>query len=191
MSDATLRDSRFFELLLRIDEDLAAQRRADGCPCGGVVHGARYPRKPRGVPEAAELAWRLSFCCSRDGCRRRVTPPSVRFLGRRIYLGAIVVLASAMRSGVTPARASRLKELFGVSRQTLERWRVWWQETFPATPFWTQARARLAVPVAPSELPQGLLARFAGDVEARLVALLRFLAPITTGSIGARSLMGL
>jgi hypothetical protein len=49
----------------------------------------------------------LSLCCSRDGCRRRMTPPSVRFLGRRVYLGAVLVLVSAMQQGSLPGRRVR------------------------------------------------------------------------------------
>jgi hypothetical protein len=46
-----LRDSSFFALLLRFDEDLAAEVRQAGCGmCGGALHSARYPRKPRGGP---------------------------------------------------------------------------------------------------------------------------------------------
>ena len=33
-----------------------------------------------------------------------MTPPSVRFLGRKVYLGAVVILISAMRQGPTPRR---------------------------------------------------------------------------------------
>jgi hypothetical protein len=37
-------------------------------------------------------------------------------------------------------------------------------------------------PAGPGRLPLSLLERFAGDDEARLVALLRFLGPITGGA---------
>ena len=42
---------------------------------------------------------RLSFCCDRDGCRKRVTPPSVRFLGRKVFLAVAVILISAITKG--------------------------------------------------------------------------------------------
>ena len=76
-------DSTTWAFLERIDEDLAARIKTCRC-CGGNLHAASYPRKPRGVerPLVAE-ARRLSFCCTREGCRRRVTPPSVRYFGRR------------------------------------------------------------------------------------------------------------
>jgi hypothetical protein len=100
----------FWSFLLTVDEDLAEETRKKGCPCGGCLHSANYQRKPRGtpaqLPEPQRL--RLSFCCDRDGCRKRATPPSVRFLGRKVYLGAIVVLISAMRQGPTPRRVREL-----------------------------------------------------------------------------------
>ena len=46
-----LADARFHDLLLAFDRDLAAAARAAGCArCGGVVHSARFWRKPRGGP---------------------------------------------------------------------------------------------------------------------------------------------
>ena len=44
-----LADIRFHDLLLACDQDLADTCRAEGCElCGGRLHSARYPRKPRG-----------------------------------------------------------------------------------------------------------------------------------------------
>jgi hypothetical protein len=42
---ALLQDPNFLTLLVRIDHELAAQCRANSCPCGGVLHRADYPRK--------------------------------------------------------------------------------------------------------------------------------------------------
>ena len=44
-----------------------------------------------------EHDWRLSFCCAVDGCRTRATPPSLRFVGRKVYLATIVVLVAIMQ----------------------------------------------------------------------------------------------
>lgn len=85
------RDATFWSFLFSVDRDLAESARREGCRCGGRLHGANYPRKPRGVDDLPEAyAHRLSFCCDRDGCRKPATPPSVRFLGRKWYLGAVV-----------------------------------------------------------------------------------------------------
>lgn len=185
MYAALLADGRLYDLLQRLDEDLAAEQRALGCPrCGGVLHSGHYPRKPRGFGGRLrpEYGWRLSFCCARYDCRKRATPPSVRFLGPKVYPGAVVVLIAALRCGPTPARMRALEELIGVSRRTIVRWRRWWTETLIDTPFWRATRGRVMPPVAPAQLPASLLERFAGAARDRLLGLLRLIAPITTHS---------
>jgi len=184
-----LTDGKLYEALERIDVDLAASARAAGCSCGGALHCADYPRKPRGGPAGLGVSYeyRWSFCCATDGCRKRVTPPSVRFLGRKVYLAAVVVLASAMRQGPTPTRVARLRDLLGVGERTLRRWRKWWQQRFCEGSFWRTARARFMPPVTAATLPRGLWERFAGEGPDRLCDLLRFVAPITTTTCPRRS----
>lgn len=128
----------------------------------------------------AEYDWRFSYSCATRTCRKRHTPPSARFLGRRIYLGAVVVLATAMQQGVTPWRASQLRELLGVSVRTLARWRTWWTEAFAESAFWKAAKAAFSPAVNEAEAPSSLLARFSGDERERLAALLRFLVRLST-----------
>lgn len=181
---AQLNDARLPRLLLQFDEDLAREVRQKRCPdCGGVLHAAPYPRKPRGTvgPLSPEYCLRLSFCCAVEGCRHRATPPSLRFLGPKVYWAAVVVLISAMRCGPTPTRMQLLKELVGVSRQTVRRWTVWWQQVLPESPFWRIACAAFRSSVQRGELPQWLLEQFEGCEEERLLALLRFLAPLSGG----------
>jgi hypothetical protein len=180
---ALLADARFHELLLAFDRDLAAAARTAGCTrCGGVLHSARFRRKPRGslAGLGEEHAQRFSFCCAADLCRKRETPPSFRFLGRKAWLGAVVVLVAAMRQEATATR--QLTELFGVSRRTIGRWREWWCRVFTASPFWKVAAAAVMPPIEPGRLPASLLERFAGDAVTRLVALLRFILPISGGA---------
>ena len=188
MCHALLRDASLYALLLTMDHDLAAEARAAGCAtCGGILHSARYPRKPRGGPDdlGPDYAARLSFCCAQDGCRRRTTPPSVRYLGRRVYLGAVVVLVTAMAGGITATRAAQLREWLGVSVRTLKRWRAWWRETFVASTFWRGAKGRFMPPVAVDTLPASLLERFAGtDERTRVLQTLAFLGPLTTRLAG-------
>jgi hypothetical protein len=71
------------------------------------LHRSDYDRKPRGGPQ-----WevRFSFCCAQEGSRRRHIPPSVRFMGRRVYAGLVVVLVSAMIHGLKPERVQCLRE---------------------------------------------------------------------------------
>lgn len=179
-----LSSSSFLELLLKIDEDLAAEAKAGRCPlCRGRLDPSPYPRKPRALTSATlpDSYWsRFSFSCGNRSCRKRLTPPSVRFLGRRVYLGVVIVLATALQQGVTPWRASRLRALFGASRRTLARWRTWWVEAFPESRFWKAARSAFSPAVDTSTAPTSLLARFAGDAAAANAALLRLLAPLST-----------
>jgi hypothetical protein len=116
-----LSDARFHDLLLAFDRDLADAARSAGCAlCNGVVHSARYWRKPRGraCSVGSEHNQRFSFCCAVDGCRSRTTPPSLRFLGRKVYLATIVVLVSMMRHGVTEPRVRHPAAAVGVDRRT-------------------------------------------------------------------------
>lgn len=178
-----LQDARLHRLLFIIDQEFADQAHAEGCPCGGRLHRANYDRKPRGgLSElGAENSKRLSFCCAQEGCRSRKTPPSVRFLGRRVYLGAVVLLVSAMEGGITDQRVAKLRKLLGVSRRTLWRWRSWWRQIFPRSRFWKRHRGRFMPPLNDSNLPASLLERFRGnDERSRLIQVLSFLAPLTT-----------
>ena len=106
---------------------------------------------------------------------------SVRFLGRRVYLGLAVVLVSGRRAGPTPA-AARLGLTLGVARRTLARWRVWWREQFPLTPLWRDACARFMPPVPEAQLPGELIERFTGAVQGALLRLLVWLSPVTVRS---------
>jgi hypothetical protein len=181
--ETLLQDPEFHRHLLACDRDMADTARAAGCPdCKSKLHSARFPRAPRGVPAGLddEYNWRFSFCCSADGCRARMTPPSLRFLGPKVWLATVVTLISAMQQGVTPSRAQRLAQQLGIHRRTLDRWRRWWLETFSG-PFRKTVTAALMPPPAPDAVPACLLDRFAGDAATRLTYLLRFLAPLTGG----------
>lgn len=184
MSLRLLGRRKFWELLLGIDRGLAASARERRCVCGGVLHAANYPRKPRGSPTdlGREHGMRFSLCCAVDGCRRRVTPESVRFLGRRVFFGAVVVLVAGLREGLTSRRLAVLRRLFGVTRSTIERWRRWWREEFQEGKFWRAVRGRFVPALAANALPQALLELFVRDAEHEpLVGLLRFLAPLSAG----------
>ncbi len=187
MWSSLLADASVYVLLLRFDADIAEGVKIDGCACGGVLHSAKYPRKPRGARLPDGYSTRHSFCCANDGCRRRRTPPSLRFLGRKVYVGIVVVLVTAMRHGVTDRRGMELRRAVGASRETLARWQRWWREVLPSTDFWKQAKALLREPIAIDELPLSLLAAFASaaDETTRVVRLLDFIKPVTTGATGA------
>lgn len=173
-----LADQQLPQLLEKVDTDLTEEARSKGCLlCGGKLHRSDYDRKPRGGPQ-----WdvRFSLCCAREGCRRRHTPASVRFMGRRVYAGVVVVLVSAMLHGLKPDRVERLREALGIDRRTLERWRQWWLGIFLESSFWREARARFMPPLCHKTMPLSLGVSFEVERRDRLLELLKFLAPITT-----------
>ena len=178
-------DRAFLALLLRIDVELAVQARADGCPCGGVLHRSDYPRQSRGLAKAdrADFESRFSFCC--NVCRKRMTSQSVRFLGRRVYVMLVVVLASARSVECMPA-AKELSTWLAVPRQTLGRWRQWWTAQFPQTPFWQVFGARFMPPPDGQRFPASLLERFSGSAADSLLLLLKFLSPLTARPVALR-----
>lgn len=174
-----------YRLLEHVDRELAQHVQEQGCQfcLEGTLHRADYGRKPRGGPAHWEA--RHSFCCEREGCRRRHTPPSVRFLGRKVYVAFVVVLKTALHQGLNAARLAGWRiALPGIDRRTLERWRRWWRENVAASPFWKAARARFMPPVPEEQMPSGLCERFGIEAPDGVVTLLRFLAPITTVSAG-------
>jgi hypothetical protein len=175
---AVLQDPVFFHFLSRIDKEFAVATRLGRCPdCGGPLHVADYPRKPRGCPAVVreEYSSRLSFTCGR--CDARSTSPSVRFSGRRVYLAVVLMLFSP--PGCSQGR--ELCELFSIPGRTLKRWRTWWREDFPCTPFWQSVRERFMPPVIPERLPQSLLERFdASTMTDRLAQSLRLITPLST-----------
>jgi hypothetical protein len=185
LSHKLLLRASYHGVLWRIDQDLAAQCRAARCRCGGRLDVANYPRKPRGGPELpTEQALRLSFCCAAEGCRRRSTPPSTRFLGRRVYFGTVVVVLSRLAERCTRKLLAKLRTLVGdVSERTVGRWLRWWREVFPKTAVFAELRGRVpavAQRSCPRSLWSGLLA---GGGQERLVSLLRLLLPLSSTAL--------
>lgn len=173
-----LNSGHFIKYLERFDGKIAQAAKAEMCRyCGGKLHCGDYARKPRGV-----VGWdkRHSFNCAR--CRRRKTPPSVRFLGRRVYAGVVVALVSALMHGLNAGRAQVLVEKLGIDRRTLKRWLAWWRAVFVTSGFWKGARASFMPQVEATRMPLSLLEAFGAERRRGMFKLLLFIAPITTGS---------
>jgi len=180
-----LKDGLLCKLLEKVDDDLAEETRQGGCEhCSEEkLHRGDYKRQPLGGP-----GWdrRRSFNCAKEGCRKRNTPPSVRFLGRRVYAGVVVVLVSAMAHGLNPKRVERLRQELGISRRTLKRWRGWWLENFVQGGFWKGARARFMPRLDEGILPLSLVEEFGAKQRDGMVKLLTFLSPLSvTGGLDA------
>jgi len=176
-----LYDKRVYRLQERVDRDLAKQAEEQRCEhCGEKLHRGDFSRKPRGP--ATMMGWdsRYSFDCS--ACRKRKTPPSVRFLGRKVYVGVVVVLVAAMMHGESGRRIAVLHEALGIDERTLKRWRQWWLEVFVQTPFWRANKARFMPVLKEAVMPYCLVEAFDAQRREGLLKLMEFLSPITTTS---------
>ena len=106
---------------------------------------------------------------------------SVRFLGRRVHWGVIVVLATALCAGLSLRRGRQLSEQIGVPVRTIERWREWWLSDFTASPVWQALHGQFLPAVAHSDLPGELPRRaLPTDEGGAMVTVLRWLAPLST-----------
>jgi hypothetical protein len=179
-------------VLLALDERAAERVRASGCAhCGGRLHVSNYPRKARGLSAEGETAGayekRLSLCCGRDGCRHRATPPSVRFLGRKVYAALTILLVSAGGEAETCAPPVIATTPGAPSWATRRRYRFWWAVEFFRTPWFVEMAGRFAEPVVAVDAPASLLKRFVGSLSERITGLLRLVSPLTTRSVASEA----
>ena len=177
MVEKILKDKLLFKFMEKIDADIAKEAQAEGCNnCGNVLHYGNYERKPRGLPE-----WdtRFSLCCSKDGCRKRKTPPSVRFLGRKVYAGVVIVLVCAMVHGLKPDRVRKLCDNLKIDMRTLKRWLIWWREIFAVGSFWKAEKSRFMPRLDEAVVPLSLVDVFGATKSEGLIKLMKFLSPIS------------
>jgi hypothetical protein len=189
MSQNFLFSASFHLLLNKIDQEITDKIGLQGCLfCGNKLHKANYPRSPVGLPSQVRHYYdeRLSLCC--NTCRKRATPPSVRFFGQRWFPAPLLMLISALMLGINERRLQQVKRHFGitVSESTWKRWRRWWRESFQKTLFWQQSKG-----LAPSAIEtkkffsRSLLDVFEGSLEEKICRLLKFLSPLTGGVLRA------
>jgi len=184
MSQNFLFKSSFHACLIEIDQELAGICEKKGCfYCGCRLHRADYPRSPMGLPASFRDHYnqRISFCCS--NCRKRTTPASVRFFGRRWYPAPLLIFISILQSGINKRRLLLIKKHLGivVRESTWRRWRKWWCDEFVVTRFWSHAKGQLP---PTNEITQGPFPRiifnfYSGSIEAKMLLFLRFLSPLT------------
>jgi hypothetical protein len=160
MFDPFERRRAFFYGLRALDEAIVKRTAKEQCrDCCGPLHRGDYPRMPRGgvMPiEAEGFDRRFSLCWGREGCRHRTTPPSVRFLGRRVYIGAVVVMASAVMLATMVVNA--VVATTGVPARTTQRWLRWPGPFTTRAPF-VDLSARLVPAPDRLQLPVSVLER--------------------------------
>lgn len=191
MSHNFLLNTNFHVLFNAIDQELVEQSKQQGCPsCKNKLHQANYPRSPSGIPAAfrGHYEARFSLCC--HTCRKRTTPPSVRFFGRRWRPAPLFMFICILQCGINERRLRLLKRHFGItmSSSTWKRWRRWWREAFEETTFWRKERGSLVTPLKTKVLiPRALWYLFKSKqtFTERIRYLLTFLSPLTGGVLRA------
>ena len=120
----------------------------------------------------------------------------MRFVGRKVYVGALLVLFGNAACGVGDSAAARAllgaaAAAGGIPMRTLKRWHAWWTTLVPATRWWTTLSARFVPGIDTATLPSALLARVeAVGVEARLTAVLGLTRPLSTRTCSHCPMLG-
>ena len=125
-----------------------------------------YPREPRGIPKEVseeiinKYSCRFSFLCRK--CRRRTTPRSVRFMGRKIYvaLGVLWVTLENEKGTLPHIKDLRLLMEKCLSEITIGRWLDWWQSKVWETPFWKKYRGQVLGEIKQSRFISGVWDHF-------------------------------
>jgi hypothetical protein len=159
-------DAPFFQSLYQFDYDLFLQVKARGCPhCGSPLDTSNFRRKLRGSGEEQNL--RLSLCCRSEGCRKRLTPPSLRFFGRKIYSRWLIILVLDFVEHLGLSKK--------IVRQTLARWRIFWKtELAETSPFMRWARGFLSPELQASETPKNIVSAFQFPMRESWIPVLKF-----------------
>lgn len=130
-----------------------------------VLDTENYWRKTRGMAGENELCF--SLCCRKEGCRKRRSPKSLRFLGRKVYGAWVVILAVdfCYELGLTGS----------IARQTISRWKNFWKHQLaPASPFLMFAQGRLKPGAVLTDRPASLVAHFAFPSRESWIPILKF-----------------
>ncbi len=180
-----LTTTNLFHLLHRIDIDLADQQQKAGCPfCGSSLHYSNYRRKPRGGPTLPEhLYTRLSFCCSKENCRRRTLPKSILFMDRRVYFRVVILIVTALnQSKPQEYTKNMLSKMVEANRKTINRWLAYFRDIFPSSQIWKTVRGFISPTVTNLGLPRSLVEYYLGSPLPYETTIINCLMLLTTGS---------
>ena len=182
MYQSLLKDSTFIaNELLEIDQRIAKNTQNGDCLiCRSPLHVANFPRKVRSgaFDFGTEHDIRFSFCCAK--CRKRHTPPSLRFFGRCIYTSAVVI-AFALIFAVIEKKLSLIAKMLGPNRRTLKRWHEK-LENLPKTKIGRLLQARFCEPVTTDTLAQFIINGPSSEMAARLIKICKALAHLSGSS---------
>ena len=142
-------NTTFFAFAVTLDTELAESLRLKGCPkCSGTLNYGCYSRKSRS-PFKAPLPenWDrfFSLCCSAEGCRVRVRPPSVRYAGRSPQNAGILLLAQLLKAGASQRSVRAICEELLISERTARRWLRFWKTVCRRSRWWAKLSGLLSL----------------------------------------------
>lgn len=183
MYHSQLTNAIFYNYLLMLDRIIAEQVRQSRCLfCHGNLHQSHYPRKPRGVPNGVhnDYSIRFSYCCGGEGCRKRFTAPSMRFLSRKVYSSVIIILVFLLKSKTDELKVEELNRLLGttLSVETVRCWRHFWLKDVSQSHIWKIASFSHSMA---QTLPASLLNQFKQTLNTPLEMALKWILPLTAG----------
>ncbi len=183
MYHSLLKDAIFYNSLLALDRLIAEQVQQSRCQlCHGTLHQSHYLRKPRGVPDGVHSDYpiRFSYCCGTEGCRKRFTAPSMRFLSRKVYSSVIIFLVFLLKSKTDELKVEELNLLLGTSLsvETVRRWRNFWIKEVSQSHTWKRTAFS---DVMAQTLPVSLLNVFQQGLNTPLEMALKWILPLTSG----------
>lgn len=161
MLSELIKNKNLFSHLYEIDKNTAERYRQLPCPhCGGPLYFSNYMRKPRGEPEDVPEKYFIQFslCCGTEGCRKRLVPPSCRFLGRKVYWFAVILcILTDWQNHHEKVTVIDWSIRTGISRHTIKRWLAFFHDTFPASRTWRRVRGQISTCVRNSSLPSSFI----------------------------------
>ncbi len=115
-------------------------------------------------------------------CGAQNTPASVIFLGKKVYIGVIVILASQLLlEAEQPISSSSLFDN-QASLLTVRRWLKWWKDGVAKDPFWKKNQGLLRISTEVTHLVVKVWNHFEQqltNLSDTLHAILKFFSPIT------------
>ncbi len=140
--------------------------------------------KPRGGPTLPEhLYTRLSFCCSKENCRRRTLPKSILFMDRRVYFRVVILIVTALnQSKPQEYTKNMLSKMVEANRKTINRWLAYFRDIFPSSQIWKTVRGFISPTVTNLGLPRSLVEYYLGSPLPSETTIINCLMLLTTGS---------
>ena len=108
-------------------------------------------------------------------------PPSCRFMGRKVYwhIVILIIISDWQNKVISIFKQSKL---FGVSRNTIDRWVAFYQDIFPSSPQWQRIRGQVAASIKNNKLPANLINYFLSFKSCAKDALVSCLKLLSQGS---------